>query len=633
MLSFKQFIKEQEYLEERLIVFNGGKQTGQVVFLAGGAGCHPKNTPILMYDGSTKMSQDICVGDVLMGPDSKPKRVMETHSGREEMLKLTTNKGESIVTNRSHIHSFVCSFSKCGLKRGHIYNMAIDEYYSLPLSAQKSLKLYRSSLLHFSKPTNDFIVDPYILGYWLGDGIRNIPAIIVGDSDSRVVEHFREVIGDEYEIVIPKQNKIGCKQYNLTYIGKLLPKRRNPYRSYLREHCFDGVSKRIPKEYLTSSEKNRKALFAGIVDSDGHNGGGYYEIITVFDGLKDDIMFLARSLGYHVSYSEKFARWNGEIKKYHRLNILGNNFEDLPIQHDRKKVLNRKMNKNVLRYGFSAEFLSEDDYFGFSVDGDQLYVTGDFFVTHNSGKGYAKDNFLDSRNFKSFDVDEWKKLILAVDKVKKRYPEVRNLNLKNAKDVTALHEFADKMGLKDKFYNNFFSGIKPGNLPNILFDITAKNVKSIEKLLPTLYDLGYEKRGIHLIWVLANFDVAVEANAARSRVVATDILLDTHIGAAKTMYELLFRGGKLDIDGQITVILNNRDQTMYHHGKDSNGDPIKLQMKLKKGKTAPVSDFSYIKVKKEGGKMDSRNDVKEKLLDWVKSNIPRTPETEYIFTS
>ena len=37
MLSFQNYITEQ-YLEEKLILYNQGKKYGQIVFLAGGAG-------------------------------------------------------------------------------------------------------------------------------------------------------------------------------------------------------------------------------------------------------------------------------------------------------------------------------------------------------------------------------------------------------------------------------------------------------------------------------------------------------------------------------------------------------------------------------------------------------------------
>jgi hypothetical protein len=44
----------------------------------------------------------------------------------------------------------------------------------------------------------------------------------------------------------------------------------------------------------------------------------------------------------------------------------------------------RVQKKNVLRFGFKVEALEEDDYYGFELDGDKLFVLGDFTVTHNT---------------------------------------------------------------------------------------------------------------------------------------------------------------------------------------------------------------------------------------------------------
>ena len=46
-----------------------------------------KDTPILMYDGSIKLVQDVIVGDIIMGDDSTPRNVLTLARGREQMYK------------------------------------------------------------------------------------------------------------------------------------------------------------------------------------------------------------------------------------------------------------------------------------------------------------------------------------------------------------------------------------------------------------------------------------------------------------------------------------------------------------------------------------------------------------------
>ena len=73
-----------------------------ITLFIGGSQCLGFNTPILMFDGTIKMVQDVQVGDLLMGPDSQPRRVESLARGREEMFKVIPVKGEPWICNRSH---------------------------------------------------------------------------------------------------------------------------------------------------------------------------------------------------------------------------------------------------------------------------------------------------------------------------------------------------------------------------------------------------------------------------------------------------------------------------------------------------------------------------------------------------
>ena len=79
------------------------------VLLWGPPGCHTKGTKIVMYDGSLKNVEDILVGDLLMGPDNKPRRVLELRQGKDEMYKIHPTKGDPFEVNGHHILSLVRS--------------------------------------------------------------------------------------------------------------------------------------------------------------------------------------------------------------------------------------------------------------------------------------------------------------------------------------------------------------------------------------------------------------------------------------------------------------------------------------------------------------------------------------------
>jgi P4 family phage/plasmid primase-like protien len=67
-----------------------------------GNGCHAAGTEVIMFDGSFKKVEDICISDLLMGYDNTPRKVMELHRGFSDMYRVTPFKGDSFVVNGDH---------------------------------------------------------------------------------------------------------------------------------------------------------------------------------------------------------------------------------------------------------------------------------------------------------------------------------------------------------------------------------------------------------------------------------------------------------------------------------------------------------------------------------------------------
>lgn len=612
-----------QHLQEKQIIVGKGAKYGQVVFLAGGAGCHVADTPILMFDGSLKMSQHIEVGDVLMGPDSSPRNVISLHTGVEETVEVVSTKGDRYRVNRNHIHSFVCSFSKCGFVQGNVYNMTYDEWLELPKSAKKSLKIYKSPAIEFK--SSSCVIDPYILGMWLGDGVRSNTNIIIDDLNICLVEEIENRLPKGYRLNRIKSHHENCSVWSIVYDDA---HRKNDYRTYLTQRCFNGIDKRIPEEYLTNDIGTRQQVLAGLIDSDGYNGGGYYEIVTKFDGLKDDIYRLASSLGYQVTVTDKFALWNEENKKYHRISISGS-FEDLPVVLPYKKCSKRRQIKNVLHQGFNIiETEEEEEYFGFEVDRDNLYVMGNFIVTHNSGKGFATKQYMEGDKFKVRDVDEYKRLFMKLADLRNKYPEIQNLNLSNPKDASKLHAFVKKTGVKNKSLELLILNARQGRLPNIVFDITLKDQKNLTDALPLLMSAGYDPTNIHIIWILTNYAVAVKQNRNpdRGRVVADDIVLKTHEGAANEMYRIVTSTTPKGIDGGVYIALGGRNAEGQVFWTDKDGKIIKTGP----DKSPVIKSFSYLVAKEPGKPMKKDKVVQQQIFDWIKKNAPRTWASKYL---
>jgi len=239
-----------------------------------------------------------------------------------------------------------------------------------------------------------------------------------------------------------------------------------------------------------------------------------------------------------------------------------------------------------------------------------------------SGKGFAIRNFMEKEKFKVRDVDEWKRAFMKMADLQGKYPEIKGLNLKNSKDVAKIHAFVKKMGIKDKTIDLMLADANSRHLPNIMFDITMKDANDIDQYMPKLIKAGYDAKNVHLTWVLTNYAVAIVNNRNRPRVVADDIMLLSHEGAATSMYEVI--KGKLPrgLNGSVRVILNNLENTIAWVDPDT-----KKPMRTKQG-NIKVKDFTYLTLKKEGKSIGPEMDVKRQILGWIAANVPQTKLTK-----
>ena len=237
-----------------------------------------------------------------------------------------------------------------------------------------------------------------------------------------------------------------------------------------------------------------------------------------------------------------------------------------------------------------------------------------------SGKGFAISNFMEKEKFKIRDVDEWKKSFIKMADLQDKHPEIKGLNLKNPKDVYKIHIFVKKLGIKDKSLDIMLADANTDRLPNIMFDITMKDVSDIGDIIPKLEKAGYDSKNIHLTWVLTDYSVAIVNNRNRDRVVPEDIMLLSHEGAATNMYDVI--KGKLPrgLNGGVRVVLNNRENTIPYLDPKTN--------KSVKTKTKKKKDFTYLTFKKEGKTIAPESDVKKEVMGWIAANVPKTKLTK-----
>lgn len=331
--------------------------------------CLGFDTPVLKHSGEVVPVQNVRPGDQLMGPDSKPRNVLSTTKGVGPLFRITPRRGESWICNDAHI------LTVYDIDRRIVTDLPVRDV--LAKRADKFM-LVRKSVAFPAQPTE---LDPYFVGVWLGDGEFKRPYITNPEQEIR--EYLTTMPLPEGVAVKIDENSSECPRFALTQ-KKDGHHRANPLWTKLQA-CVLDEEKRIPRAYLVNSRQNRLQLLAGLIDTDGYlSRERAYEIITQYDGLKDDILFLARSLGFGVSARVKMAnsgQWK-EDRPYWRLSICGD-ISEIPCKVKRK-ASTHAYTRDVLRTRFTIEALPADEYYGFALDGDSRFLLGDFTVTHNS---------------------------------------------------------------------------------------------------------------------------------------------------------------------------------------------------------------------------------------------------------
>lgn len=378
VVAEKEKINVSEYWPIGIEVFDtalgGGLIPGDLVTVAAASGqgkCHGKGTRILMHDGSTKNVEDIIIGDQLMGNDSTPRRVLSLARGVDQMFNIIPIKGESFTCNSKHI----LSLSKKDKESRTIRNIALDDYLVAGNRFKSKHKLYRVGVNFHKK---DLPVDPYFLGLWLGDGTSANANIT--NTDQEIIDYlykFVQTIDHHINEYRQKNHPTPCTTFAI-YPND----RKSKSMTTLLNELNLRNNKHIPHLYKTSDKEDRMKLLAGIIDTDGYYQDNVWEVVCKSKVLRDDIAFLARSLGFAVSIATKHN--NQYDRDYYKINIYGSGMDKVPTLVPRKAGKKRMQAKDPLVSGFEVVPLGIGEYYGFELDGNHLYLLGDFTVTHNT---------------------------------------------------------------------------------------------------------------------------------------------------------------------------------------------------------------------------------------------------------
>ncbi|MFA5027044.1 MAG: hypothetical protein WC713_04160 [Candidatus Methylomirabilota bacterium] len=358
------------------------------------------NTPVPMANGSYKLLSDIVDGDMILGSDGLPTRVVSAHKIHLPLkaYRIKFNSGEEIVAGGEHLWSVMTTTGAPSIKNtdtlfGLKGKWFIPRVHRPMFSSNERLPL-----------------DPYLLGLWLGDGHSYSSRITT--SDPEIVEYIKEWSyrnGGGVSI-----DKIQNSGKALTYSIRGKEKERNPATGQyqlnsetlfgrlrnmgLMRRSEDKITKpgkHIPSEYLKASYQDRLELLRGLMDTDGCHHSNNLSIFIQKEGrLVNDVVKLIESLGgwprVHEVHPERAENsWAKPGVKYYQIHfsIFDNPFK-LKKKADKWRPMIRKVDKNKI---VSIEPTEICKMRCLTVDAkDGLFCVGErFTVTHNTATGIS----------------------------------------------------------------------------------------------------------------------------------------------------------------------------------------------------------------------------------------------------
>lgn len=343
-------------------------------------------TPVLTPGGWRKFG-DLRPGDYVFHPSGKPTMVTKTHPvGQWDTWEVELSDGTVETFTGEHLFAVEEFVGKSKRVRRilDVRTMAREGLvFDRPLT-KGSTKATEAGVGKFALPETeplafperDLPVDPWVLGYWLGDGTTGRGEATADVDD---IPHVRERLrAAGYDIGGIWEKKEGGRGRKFSILGLVGDLRKA---GVLNE-------KHIPDAYLYSSVEQRRALIQGLMDSDGYvDKKGSAEYCQVRKQVADGMAFLLRSMGVKVNVRESEARLYGRVtgpryrltfKPYKHQNLV-----TLPRRAERVREMRRKPVPRVIK---DVRRVAPVDARCISVAAeDGLYLVGKtMVVTHNS---------------------------------------------------------------------------------------------------------------------------------------------------------------------------------------------------------------------------------------------------------
>lgn len=250
------------------------------------------NTPIPTTSG-WKTIDSVQVGDYVFSPDGNPVLVTgKSEEYVEDLYEVTTSDGHVIECDAEHLWTV-----RFGSGRDFETLPTKDILHKLDNESWRRVGNYpmlpRQSAAKY--PYQELLIDPYVLGVWLGDG-----------------SSWGSSIGCSYKDLDDMRSQIEACGFQTTHNPKF--QQFNILGLYVKLKALGVLrNKHIPEAYLCASVEQRMSLLQGLIDTDGDvskEGKVTFNQTNLL--LTNQVLCLINSLGIKAKITFRQTSYKGK---------------------------------------------------------------------------------------------------------------------------------------------------------------------------------------------------------------------------------------------------------------------------------------------------------------------------------
>lgn len=346
----------------------------------------PLGTEILTTKGWSTIGE-VSEGDTIFDGAGNPTRILhksEIHNN--PCYKIKFDNGDEIVSDEDHRWEINFKTSRKKKPYDRVV-MTTKELYRYLQTCERSSSTIPKILnpAPINMPKTDLLIDPYLLGAWLGDGSKSC-GIITQAKDSKLWDEIRNrgyEIGENAQHNPDRTNVEMRTVYGLrTLLGKL---------NLLN-------NKHIPEEYYLASFEQRLDLLRGFMDTDGHYHPKRKRFVmtTGQEWQRDCLVKLLGTLGIKSSVFHVLRECDG--KKFDAWDICFSTNGLNPFLIRNQDIEFPTKDKNSFRNINSIELVETVPTQCLEVDSPlhTFLVTDKCIITHNTNKEIKKKGGYDT---------------------------------------------------------------------------------------------------------------------------------------------------------------------------------------------------------------------------------------------